>query len=42
MRPDGQNVIKIAHPGDLAPAILPFNKWNDGPLGTRIQLRRFS
>jgi hypothetical protein len=33
MRPNGQNVIKIAHLGETAPAILPFDKWSDGPLG---------
>jgi hypothetical protein len=41
MRPDGQNVIKIAHPGDLAPVILPFNKWNDGPLGPGFSYEDF-
>ena len=34
MRPNGQNVIHIAHPGDKAPSIVPFDKWNDGLLGT--------
>jgi outer membrane lipoprotein-sorting protein len=34
MRPDGENAIWIAHPGDKAPAELPFDKWNDGPLGS--------
>jgi hypothetical protein len=33
MRPDGQNSIRIAHPGDKTPAILPFDKWSDGPVG---------
>ena len=33
MRPNGQNSIRIAHPGDQAAAILPFDKWMDGPLG---------
>jgi len=33
MRPNGQNTIRIAHPGDQAAAILPFDKWMDGPLG---------
>jgi hypothetical protein len=33
MRPDGQNSILIAHPGDKAAAPLPFEKWTDGPLG---------
>jgi len=33
MRPNGQNSIRIAHPGDQAGAIIPFDKWTDGPLG---------
>lgn len=33
MRPGGRNAILIAHPGDAAPAQLPFEKWSDGPLG---------
>jgi hypothetical protein len=41
MRPDGQNVVKIAHPEDSAPANLPFNKWNDGPLGPGFSYEDF-
>ena len=41
MRPAGQNVIEIAHPGDSAPAIMPFNKWNDGPLGPGFSYEDF-
>jgi hypothetical protein len=33
MRPNGQNLIQIAHPGDKSPATIPFDKWSDGPLG---------
>ncbi len=33
MRPDGQNSISIAHPGDKSPTALPAEKWADGPLG---------
>jgi hypothetical protein len=33
MRPTGQSSIRIAHPGDQTAAILPFDKWSDGPLG---------
>ena len=33
MRPGGPNVVKIAHPGDKSPVILPFDKWSNGPLG---------
>jgi hypothetical protein len=34
MRPTGQSSIRIAHPGDQAATILPFDKWSDGPLGS--------
>jgi hypothetical protein len=33
MRPAGEDSIWIAHPGDKSPALLPFDKWEDGPLG---------
>jgi hypothetical protein len=41
MRPNGQNVIHIAHPGDAAPSILPFEKWSDGPLGAGFSYEDF-
>jgi hypothetical protein len=41
MRPDGQNVIQIAHPGDKVPATLPFDKWSDGPLGADFSYEDF-
>jgi hypothetical protein len=41
MRPNGQNLVKIAHPGDTAPAILPFEKWSDGPLGSGFSYEDF-
>jgi hypothetical protein len=41
MRPNGQNVIQIAHPGDNAPATLPFEKWSDGPLGPGFSYEDF-
>ncbi len=41
MRPNGQNVVKIAHPGDAAPAILPFGQWSDGPLGPGFSYEDF-
>ncbi len=28
MRPDGDNSIRVADPGDAAPRIVPFEKWN--------------
>jgi hypothetical protein len=33
MHYDGPSTIRIAHPGDRQAAILPFEKWGDGPLG---------
>jgi hypothetical protein len=41
MYPNGQNVIKIEHPGDKAPATLPFEKWSDGPLGSGFSYEDF-
>jgi Outer membrane lipoprotein-sorting protein len=41
MRPNGQNAIWIAHPGDKAPAMLPFDKWNEGPLGSSFSFEDF-
>jgi hypothetical protein len=41
MRPNGQNAIQIAHPGDKAPAPLPFEKWSDGPLGSGFSYEDF-
>jgi len=41
MRPNGQSEIQIAHPGDKAPATLPFDKWSDGPLGPGFSFEDF-
>ena len=41
MRPGGQNTIRIAHPGDKLPALLPFDKWSDGPLGSDFSYEDF-
>jgi hypothetical protein len=41
MRPNSQNSIQIAHPGDKAPATLPFDKWADGPLGPGFSYEDF-
>lgn len=41
MRPDGPNSIRIAHPGDARPALLPFSKWTDGPLGEGFSYEDF-
>ena len=41
MRPNGQNSILIAHPGDKTPTSLPFDKWSDGPLGPGFSYEDF-
>jgi len=41
MRPDGKSTIQIAHPGDKSVAVLPFDKWNDGPLGDGFSYEDF-
>jgi hypothetical protein len=41
MRPTGQNTIRIAYPGDKTPTPLPFDKWNDGPLGADFSYEDF-
>ncbi|MGB7264539.1 MAG: outer membrane lipoprotein-sorting protein [Terracidiphilus sp.] len=33
MRPNGENTIRVADPGDTAAHILPFEKWDVHPLG---------
>ena len=41
MRPDGQNQIWIAHPGDKTPSELPFSRWSEGPLGSSFSYEDF-
>ena len=41
MRPNGQNSIQIAHPGDKGPVPLPFDKWTEGPLGDGFSYEDF-
>jgi Outer membrane lipoprotein-sorting protein len=41
MRTDGHSTIEIAHPGDKAPAAIPFDKWSDGPLGPGFSYEDF-
>lgn len=41
MHPNGQNSIRIAHPGDQAATIIPFDKWMDGPLGAGFSYEDF-
>ncbi|HUA93847.1 MAG TPA: outer membrane lipoprotein-sorting protein [Terracidiphilus sp.] len=38
---DGASTIRIAHPGDRAPAVLPFDKWSDGPAGPGFSFEDF-
>jgi hypothetical protein len=41
MRPNGQNSVRVAHPGDPAAVAIPFDKWNDGPLGPGFSYEDF-
>jgi Outer membrane lipoprotein-sorting protein len=41
MHPGGITTIRIAHPGDTAPTVLPFDKWSDGPLGEGFSYEDF-
>jgi len=41
MRPNGQNTIWIAHPGDKEAAPLAFDKWGEGPVGSEFSYEDF-
>jgi hypothetical protein len=41
MRPGGKNTVQIAHPGEPAPTILPFDRWNEGVLGSGFSFEDF-
>jgi hypothetical protein len=41
MRPNGSDSVRVAHPGDTALAAIPFDKWNDGPLGPGFSYEDF-
>ena len=41
MHPGGQNLIRIAHPGDKALIPLPPDQWSDGPLGAGFSYEDF-
>jgi hypothetical protein len=41
MRPNGQDSVRVAHPGDKALAVIPFEKWADGPLGPGFSYEDF-
>jgi hypothetical protein len=41
MRPNGADSIRIAHPGDHEPSVLPFDRWTDGPLGPGFSYEDF-
>jgi hypothetical protein len=41
LRPSGQSSIRIAHPGDKTLTPIPFDKWDDGPLGPGFSYEDF-
>lgn len=41
MNPAGRSTIRIAHPGDAVATVLPFGKWNEGPLGEGFSYEDF-
>jgi hypothetical protein len=41
MRPNGENTIRLADPGDTAARILPFEKWSAHPLGPGFNYEDF-
>ena len=41
MRPGKKSTIQIAHPGDAVATVLPFEKWNEGPLGETFSYEDF-
>jgi hypothetical protein len=41
MRPGEKSTIQIAHPGDAVATVLPFDKWNEGPLGEGFSYEDF-
>ncbi|SPE24419.1 conserved exported hypothetical protein [Candidatus Sulfotelmatomonas gaucii] len=41
MRPGGDDTIRLAEPGDAAPHIVPFDKWNTNALGPGFNYEDF-
>jgi hypothetical protein len=41
MRPGGKSTILVAHPGDKTAAVLPFDKWSEGPFGNDFSYEDF-
>ena len=41
LHPNGQNSIRVAHPGDTAANPLPVDKWTDGVAGTGFSFEDF-
>lgn len=41
MRPNGKSLVQIAHRGDVTAAILPFERWSEGPLGAGFSYEDF-
>jgi hypothetical protein len=41
MHENGQNTIRVAVPGDTAPTLVPFEKWDDSPIGPGFNFEDF-
>jgi hypothetical protein len=41
MHPGGSSSIRVAHPGDKTLTSIPFDKWNDGPVGPGFSYEDF-
>jgi hypothetical protein len=41
LKPQGQNTIRVAHPGDVAPVNLPVERWTEGVAGTGFSYEDF-
>jgi hypothetical protein len=41
MRPNGENAIRVANPGDKTPRLVPFEKWSADPLGPGFSYEDF-
>lgn len=41
MHPEGITTIQIVHPGDAVATVLPFDRWNTGPLGEGFSYEDF-
>jgi hypothetical protein len=41
MRPNGQDTVRIFHPHESAPTLLPFDKWNESVSGSDFNYEDF-